>query len=384
MRGTDAKRKYQAKGKSSNGRSERDLDSFAFIIHPIDPKQDVSRKYPLLGRLLTEKQIDFFSTFFPPVYISEIDGITSVSTGKQIKGWFLACPYTPSRMLQLPVSTVYKKIIQTGHMAERLGARMIGLGAYTSIVGDAGITIARELDAPVTTGDAYTAAVVVQTIREAVRQMQIPIEAAHVAVVGATGTIGSVCSKLLAEDFAALTLIGRRLTQLDALRGQILESGTTAVTRVSTDLDSLREAHVILTASSSVAAIIQPAHLRSGSIVCDVARPRDVSAVVGNTREDVLVIDGGIVEVPGSVDFHFDFGLPPGMAFACMAETMALTLEGHFEDYTLGREISLSRVKHIASIAEKHGFRLRGFRSFDRFVSDAGIERVRSFARIRI
>jgi hypothetical protein len=49
------------------------MDTFAFIIHPIDPKRDVSRKFPLLGRVLNERQIDFFSTFFPPVYISEID-----------------------------------------------------------------------------------------------------------------------------------------------------------------------------------------------------------------------------------------------------------------------------------------------------------------------
>jgi hypothetical protein len=32
------------------------MDTFAFIIHPIDPKRDVSRKYPFLGRVLTERQ----------------------------------------------------------------------------------------------------------------------------------------------------------------------------------------------------------------------------------------------------------------------------------------------------------------------------------------
>ncbi len=41
------------------------MDSFAFIIHPIDPKRDVSRKFPLLGKYLTEKQIDFFPPFSP-------------------------------------------------------------------------------------------------------------------------------------------------------------------------------------------------------------------------------------------------------------------------------------------------------------------------------
>ena len=58
------------------------MDTFAFIIHPIDPKRDVSRKFPLLGRVLNERQIDFFSTFFPPVYISEINGVASQASGR--------------------------------------------------------------------------------------------------------------------------------------------------------------------------------------------------------------------------------------------------------------------------------------------------------------
>src|SRR4029453_9549546 len=111
------------------------------------------------GRILTEKQINFFSTFFPPVYLSEIEGIVSAGTGRQIKGWFIACPYTPRRMMELPERTVYKKIIQTGRLAEKLGAQILGLGAFTSVVGDAGVTIANALEVPVTTGDSYTVTV---------------------------------------------------------------------------------------------------------------------------------------------------------------------------------------------------------------------------------
>src|SRR6476620_2166148 len=154
------------------------MDTFAFIIHPIDPKRDVSRKFPLLGRLLNEKQIDFFSTFFPPVYISAIEGIKSDATGKEIKGWFIACPYTPRRMMELPEQTVYKKIIQTGRLAEKLGAEILGLGAFTSVVGDAGITIAEALDVPVTTGDSFTVAIAVDAIREAASVMDIKLSTA--------------------------------------------------------------------------------------------------------------------------------------------------------------------------------------------------------------
>ncbi len=358
------------------------MDTFAFIIHPIDPKRDVSRKFPFLGRVLSERQIDFFSTFFPPVYISEIEGITSASTGKQVLGWFIAAPYTPRRMLELPERVVYRKIIQTGRLAERLGARILGLGAFTSVIGDAGVTIARSLKIPVTTGDSYTISIAVQAIREAAHLMDIPLRNATAAVVGATGAIGRVCTELLAEDVGRLYLIGRREEALLELREQLSGSGRGELV-VSTKMDVLAKAQLILTVTSAIHDVIVPEHLLSGCVICDVARPRDVSAMIAAARDDILVIDGGMVDVPGPVDFNFNFGFPPGKSYACMAETIALALEGRFEDYTLGKHITRERVDEITAIAEKHGFRLSGFRSFEREVSPQQIEAVRQNARKR-
>ena len=356
------------------------MDTFAFIIHPIDPKRDVSRKFPLLGRVLSEKQIDFFSTFFPPVYISQINGITSQATGKEIKGWFIACPYTPRRMLELSENTVYRKIIQTGHLAEKLGAQILGLGAFTSVVGDAGITIAKALDVPVTTGDSYTVMVAVDAIREAACVMDIPLKTATAAVVGATGAIGQVCAELLADDVERLYLIGRRQDALEELRDRLKVHARSELV-VSTKMDVLKDAQLILTVTSAIHDVIQPEHLQPGSVVCDVARPRDVSAMVAAVRDDILVIDGGMVDVPGPVNFHFNFGFPPGKAYACMAETIALALEGRFEDYTLGKHLTRARVEEINAMAKKHGFHLSGFRSFEREVTLEQIEAVRQNAK---
>ena len=357
------------------------MDSFAFIIHPIDPKRDVSRKFPFLGKVLSEKQIDFFSTFFPPVYISEIEGITSQATGKIIKGWFIACPYTPRRMMQLPERTVYRKIIQTGRMAEKLGANILGLGAFTSVVGDAGVTIANALDIPVTTGDSFTVAMAVQAIREAARVMDIKIEDATVAIVGATGAIGRVCAELLAGEAARILLLARDEKKLEVLRDRLKVKSRSELV-ISTKMDILKEAQLILTVTSSLHDVIRPLHLQAGSVICDVARPRDVSAMVIAVRNDILVIDGGMVDVPGVVDFHFNFGFPEGKVYACMAETIALALEGRFEDYTVGRDITLERVKDITAIAERHGFRMSGFRSFEREVTNEQIEAVKQNARM--
>jgi fatty aldehyde-generating acyl-ACP reductase len=350
---------------------------FAFIIHPIDPKADVKRKYPLLGTVLPRGVINFLSRFFPPVYISRVEGIRSVDTGKTIGGWLIACPLTPERMLSLPVPVVYHKIVQTGRLAERLGATILGLGAFTSVVGDAGVTIASDLNIPVTTGDSYSVAVALEAVREGARRMGVDMAGATAAVVGATGAIGQVVSKILAAEVAELILIGRRLEGLQKVVNEI-DPISPAHIRVSADVADIASADLVLTVTSALDAVIEPHHLRCGAVVCDVSRPRDVSLQVARERDDVLIIDGGMVQVPGEADFGFDFGFPPRMAYACMAEVMILALEGRLESYTLGRSITLAQVQAIAALGKKHGFTLAGFRAFEKPVTDEQIARIRA------
>ncbi|MFM8427770.1 MAG: polysaccharide biosynthesis protein, partial [Chloroflexota bacterium] len=260
------------------------------------------------------------------------------------------------------------------------GANILGLGAFTSVVGDAGVTIAKGLDIPVTTGDSYTVMMAVQAIREAAKVMDIKMSDATVAVVGATGSIGRVCAELIAGEAARTLLIARDEKKLEALQEKLKVQARSELC-ISTTMDVLKDAQLILTVTSAIHDVIRPEHLQPGSVVCDVARPRDVSAMVAAVRDDILVIDGGMVDVPGPVDFHFNFGFPEGKAYACMAETIALALEGRFEDYTVGKDLTLSRVQEITAIAEKHGFRMSGFRSFEREVTEEQIEAVRRNAR---
>jgi predicted amino acid dehydrogenase len=210
--------------------------------------------------------------------------------------------------------------------------------------------------------------------------MDIPLRGATAAVVGATGAIGQVCAELLAEDVERLYLIGRRQAALEELRDR-LYARAQAELIISTTMEVLADAQLILTVTSAIHDVIRPEHLQPGSVVCDVARPRDVSAMVAAARDDILVIDGGMVDVPGPVDFHFNFGFPSGKAYACMAETIALALEGRFEDYTLGKHLTRERVDEIGRIATKHGFRMSGFRSFEREVTPQHIETVRRNAK---
>lgn len=355
------------------------MNNFAFMIHPIEPQKDVARKFPLLGKL-PPRIIDFGSRFFPPVYLSHITGIRSEATGEEIEGWLLACPMTPKRMLEVPLSVAYRKIIQTGQMAKQLGARILGLGAFTSVVGDAGITVSKKLPIPVTTGNSYTIALAVKASLEAARQMDLEPAQCTVAIVGAYGTTGRACAQLLAPKVAHLVLIGRQVERLQEVQHQVKAIGAKATT--STRLADVHQADIVLTVASAVMPIIEPEHLKPGAVVCDVARPRNVSRRIVEQRDDVLVIEGGIVDVPGDVDFGFNFGFPPGQAYACMSETMILALEGRYESYSIGRDISLDNVHEMAQLATKHGFRLSGFRSFERPVPAEEIERVKKSARL--
>jgi len=181
---------------------------------------------------------------------------------------------------------------------------------------------------------------------------------------------------MLAPSVNKLLLIGRRQDKLKQV-AQTIQPTSTHI-QITDDINQLAQAHLIITVTSAVDTIIQPQHLRQGAVICDVARPRDVSFQVAQQRPDVLVIEGGMVEVPGDANFHFNFGFPHKMAYACMAETMALTLDRRFESFTLGKEITLSQVKTIDTIAQKHGFKLGGFRSFERAVTSEEIASIKT------
>ena len=355
------------------------MDTFGFIIHPIQIKKDVKRKFPLLGTILPEPVINWACQYFPPQYISEINGLQSQHTGEEVRGWFVAAPYTPPMMMSLPTEKVYDKLVATAKLAHQQGAKIVGLGAFTSVVGDAGVTIAERLDFPVTTGDSYTVAIAVDALIEAAQAMDINIQQATIAVVGATGAIGKACSQLLAELCQSLILVGRRDNATQQVREMC--EGRGAELTATTDMQAIYAADMVLTVSSAIDAIIAPQHLQPGAVVLDVARPRDVSPRVAAERDDVLVIEGGMVSVPGeNANFNFNFGFPPQKSFACMAETIALAMDKRYENYTIGRDISAEQVKTMRAICQKHGFRLAGFRAFEHPVTQATIDAVRERA----
>ena len=182
-----------------------------FIIHPLTT--------PILpqvspGGQITEKNTGRGLRILPPLEVSKITGLRSPY--EEAEGWFVSCGLTSKQMLELPEDYVLQKIIQAGKKAEKLGAKIVGLGAFTAVVGDAGITVARNLNIPVTTGNSYTVATAIAGTRMAAREMGIDLARAEVAVIGATGSIGSTCAGS-GRECRYLTLYGRNGNKLQRL-----------------------------------------------------------------------------------------------------------------------------------------------------------------------
>ncbi len=362
------------------------MQKFAFIIHPIDAKRDVARSYPI-AKYLPERVVEEFIKHKFPITVAEVSGVKSL-TGEELQGWLIACPLTPRQLISLPPDFVLKRLEQCGMIAQELGAGILGLGAFTAIVGDGGITLAQRLPGiAITTGNSYTVATAIQGAKKAAALMGHQLEQSQVAVVGATGSIGRTCAEVLAREAASIVLVGRDETRLNRIAADLRDISCGDVLVSTSVPEGLKNADVVITVTSAVDAVIQPSDIKIGAVVCDVSRPRDVSTRVVKERNDVLVIEGGIVQVPGNMvckkpgrDEQFSFGFPPGTAYACMSETMMLALDARYENFTLGKEVTVAQVDETERLAAKHGFQLSGFRSFEKEVSEDTITRVHSNA----
>lgn len=358
------------------------MHSFSFIIHPLELRRDAARKYPILG-FFPEPVIEQIALRMKPKYMSHITGIES-KTGERAEGHFIGCPLSARQLLTVTPEIAYKSLVEAGKMSADLGARVMGLGAYTSVVGDAGVTIAKRLEGTinVTSGNSYTVFTALEGLLKAAHLMEIEPQHATCAVVGASGSIGAVCAKILSSQVERILLVGRDREKLEALKAEVEgREDCRASVEVATELRSaLRESDLVLAVSSAGKELVFPADLKVGAVVCDVARPRDVSKSVVEQRDDVLVIEGGVVKVPGAVEFGFGFGFPAQTAFACMSETMILALEGTYQSYTLGRDLTVEQVVQMGEMAHRHGFELAGFRSFEVAVTDDHIAKVRDNA----
>jgi predicted amino acid dehydrogenase len=321
---------------------------FGFIVHP-PSFADIHRILPWT-RLLPNRVILAIVRRYKPYVVAELTGLRS-PLGPEARGYFVGCPLLPRQMLDLNQDEVTGRVVAAARLAEKLGARIIGLGGYTSIVGDKGYTVARSVDVAVTSGNTLTAWASIEALRRLARARGRELASSRLAVVGATGSIGSLCARQLAPEVASIVISARHHDRLERLATELARPA-------DIDLDARRAAagaDLVITTTSAPDSLFSTADLKSGAVVVDVSVPRNI-AVGPNPRPDVIVADGGRIRAPGPPRITADLGLPPGEIHACMAETMTLALEGRYENYSLGDNLDPARMDEIGRLATAHGF----------------------------
>ncbi len=426
----DSKSGYKAPAATNNKlRPSKGDGRFAFLVHPLDLENYSDFDSSL--NLLDAQQLQDLASRWNELVEPFVVGGTRIRDKKGQTAWgeFICVPKTADQLLALSRQEAVDEIRRAVTLATERGAKIVGLGAYTSVVTMGGRSLLPHTNAALTTGNSYTVISGVEAVLEAARCIGMPLDRATAAVVGAGGAIGKALALLLAEEVQEIILIGNpnrpekseyrmlrvAVEMIDNLRTLAAkghgfaagtlgdyavrltdwpESGVALSERVNVmrnllagdapltiTVDSakhLSQADLIMAATSSLETLITPENLKWGALVCDMSRPSNVSKEVPLQRPDVLLIDGGIVAVPNRPNLGWNFGFESGTAFACMSETFMLALEQRYEHTSLGADLSLEQLHWIRQLAKEQGFKLAGWRAFDRPLPNEAFAAARS------
>lgn len=404
---------------------------FGFLIHPLT-LQSYEHFDPSLSGI-SPRDMREFTDIFEGELDPAIVGSTRVTAknGTTIYGEFAAIPYLPEKLMAMSQEEVLEYIRKAVIMLKERGAKIVGLGGYTSIVSKGGTHLSK-LGVAVTTGNNYTVLSAIQAVNMAIAEFSSKTwDDIHVAVVGAGGSVGSTITREIALSVNRITLIGnakniektrRRVSEvlvdlsellccddefcanlkpnsvaerlknhLSALGDYDQEKIVSFINEIcsgehsdigivwGTDTEILLpQADVTFVATNSTDILIHPHYLKRNAIVCDLSRPSNVNHIISLHRPDVFFIDGGVIQTPQLDDLGVNFGFPKGLCLACMAETMMLAFDRRYENTSLGARLKYQDQAYFRRKAEEYGFGIAGFRSFDLPLSDAAMERIRN------
>ncbi|MFN0051439.1 MAG: aminotransferase class III-fold pyridoxal phosphate-dependent enzyme [Planctomycetales bacterium] len=356
---------------------------FAFLVHPLSRETTALLNIDATGSLLQAWGVDAmavaaglheavakgraFGTQERVLEVSLFDDLGNLisATGASAEGRIYEIPLDALEILEDPHRAL-------GFMEEAVeqaadwGARLVGLGSMTGIVGGRGEHLAARSPIAVTTGNSLTVYTALQNLYQVAEAFDIDLKYETVAVVGVPGSIASGVAALAGPHCGRLLLVGRNQGNGPARR-LAEELGGEYFSNIP---EALSQARVVISATSSGNCIDQQ-HLLPGTIVIDVGVPTDV---IGNEalRSDVLILTGGLVKLPDTMRsasrmLRFHHGVIP----SCLGETLVLALDRRAEPLSLGRALNLDSIQEIGARARVHGFDFTRLYAFGSPLDDA-------------
>lgn len=298
-----------------------------------------------------------------PPQIVEHFHVKSV-TGQIIEGKYVESFFLPEMLSSRRVKTAIRKILNAMALAQKSNLHITALGGFSSVIFEEFNLKENkqvrnvELDFErFTTGNTHTAYIICRQLEELAPLQGIELNKATVAVVGATGDIGSaVCRWLDAKtDVAELLLIARNQERLKTLQDDL---GRGKIMGLE---EALPQADIIVWVASMPKGLeISPAVFKKPSLLIDGGYPKNLGSLLKSP--DIYVVKGGIVEHSLDIDWTImelvGMDLPERQVFACFAEAMLLEFENHHTNFSWGRnQITLEKMELIGQFSQKHGFK---------------------------
>lgn len=366
---------------------DKKTGDFAHIVHYGHP-EDLYREYAFLERIPKTFAKKWRERSYPVVTELVLKGFPSSSgkDKKEIAGWIIFISnYTEELLYSHKLRK--QKILQAAKLAKKLGAKIIGMGGLIASFAQGGAWLSEQIPGVgFTTGHAYTIANITEIMDTAVKKVRLNIKKLSIAIVGAAGSIGSGCAKLAAErNPASLILIDVNAfdvaEKLRELKNYIYSHHPRIAVDISLSLPDIKRADIVIVATNSPVSIIKKEHLKKGAIVIDDSFPKNVTKELLNQRKDVLLLEGGIMRLPLSIDIKparnmpdlLDLPLTRAMSvkevYGCFAETITLGLYGWKRNYGLGYS-DPRLAKDILAKAKKRGFNSAPLQCFDEAVEE--------------
>lgn len=331
---------------------------FVFLAHPLDLLPDIARKYPIASRM-PKWLLKIISRYHPPTILGKVKGFRK-QDGSIAEGWIVFCSLS-TRMMVLKEALAKKKILQAAKFSEKLGGKILGLGAFVPIMTEDGTYLKGKTKMALTTGSAFSAVIAIQNVLKASKLAKLDFKKCNLAVIGAAGSVGSVCAKALARDFENILLIDKNIPGLDKISTSLKQAFNQKNIIQSDDINKIKDADIVLVVTNTPGAIVRSTHLKPGAMIVDAAQPRNVSIKVPHERKDVVVIESGIAEADSiTVDCNIGFESKKEV-YSCLAEVLILTWMQSFGDHV--GDVDFDYAMKLWEVADKAGVRVGRFRS---------------------
>ncbi len=321
--------------------------------------EDAKRKASLLGfDHIADGDLDVWCTA-PPQLVENVE--VKSATGISIEGSYIDSCFVPEMLSRF--KTARRKVLNAMELAQKKGINITALGGFTSIIFENFNLLQHKQIRNTslewerfTTGNTHTAWVICKQLEINAPRIGIDLKKATVAVIGATGDIGSaVCRWLINKTGISELLMVARQQEPLALLQKELDGGTI------TSLDeALPQADIVVWVASMPKTIeIDTDNLKKPCLMIDGGYPKNLDEKFQG--EDIYVLKGGIVEFFNDIGWNMmelaEMQNPQREMFACFAEAMILEFEKCHTNFSWGRNnISLEKMEFIGEASLKHGF----------------------------